>query len=274
MKPLSCASVQRRLGAYHDDELGVADQIAVTAHLDWCERCAGSFADLQRTTAILRAGAPGREPLSCDEAAGLTVTIVNRVKAEREASFAARLRGMFEDMHLVYAGVGAAAAAVVCVVIMLGMMRFSTRERQDSLAGILNLMAAPEPIASRMVVVDAQIVMPKALAGGISTTGEFAIRGPHETSESSTVFTLSAIVTREGRVANPELLEAGSGIDGPKQVKRLLDAASRARLEPAKREGLPVPVAVNMVWLVSHTTVRAKDQKLDGPQTTARKRVV
>ncbi|MBM3769696.1 MAG: hypothetical protein FJW27_00100 [Acidimicrobiia bacterium] len=37
-------------------------------------------------------------------------------------------------------------------------------------------------------------------------------------------------------------------------VANLLDAVSRARFEPASVAGLPV--AVNMVWMVAHTTVR------------------
>ena len=39
---------------------------------------------------------------------------------------------------------------------------------------------------------------------------------------------------------------------------------SRARFEPATRKGLPV--AVNMVWLVAHTTVRGKHPPLRGLQ--------
>ena len=55
----------------------------------------------------------------------------------------AQAREVFEDMHLVYAGVGGAAAALVCVVIMLGMMRFATTERPSSLAGLVNVLRSP-----------------------------------------------------------------------------------------------------------------------------------
>ena len=36
---------------------------------------------------------------------------------------------MFEDMHFVYAGLGAAGATVSCIVIMLSMMRFATLDQ-------------------------------------------------------------------------------------------------------------------------------------------------
>jgi len=46
----------------------------------------------------------------------------------------------------------------------------------------------------------------------------------------------------------------------------LRDAVSRARFEPATRKGMPV--AVNMVWLVAHTTVRGKHPPLRGLSKT------
>ena len=75
--------------------------------------------------------------------------MVNRIKAERERSVLARMRDMFDDMHLVYAGLGAAAATIACVVIMLSMMRFATSERPDSLAAIVNFLATPARTRTR-----------------------------------------------------------------------------------------------------------------------------
>src|SRR5437867_4801502 len=65
------------------------------------------------------------------------------MKTERQVSVMTHVQSLFEDMHLVYAGVGAAAATIVCVVIMLSMMRFATDERPDSLAAIVNVLAIP-----------------------------------------------------------------------------------------------------------------------------------
>jgi anti-sigma factor RsiW len=140
MTPLSCAIVLEQLEAFYDGELPVDRQIAVSTHLDHCESCGAALADVESLGLILRAAAPGRVPLPCDEAAGQVSAIVNRAKVEDDASFAMRVRELFDDRHVLYAGLGAAAATVACLVIMLGMMRFATKERSDSLAGMLNVL--------------------------------------------------------------------------------------------------------------------------------------
>ena len=53
---------------------------------------------------------PGRLILSQEDAAVFTGTVVNRLKAEDAASLFSRIRVMFSDMRLGYAGLGATAA--------------------------------------------------------------------------------------------------------------------------------------------------------------------
>jgi hypothetical protein len=156
-------------------------------------------------------------------------------------------------MHLVYAGLGAAAATVMCVLSMVGMMRFASKERPDSLAAIVSILANPGSNANP-VAIDARVQMPRALDG--------ALVDPASAQEDA-VFALAAVVTREGTLANGTIADLQtlrrSGPDGVAQAKAieaLMNAMSRARFEPAQMAGLPV--AVNMVWLVAHTTVRAK----------------
>jgi Putative zinc-finger len=251
MKPLTCAKTRRRIHAFHDGELSVPEQIAVASHLEWCDECAAAFEDMQNVRAVLRSVLPGRTALSPDEQHIFPAAVVNRMKAERSASWPVRLQLMFEDAHLVYAGAAAAFAALVCVVVMLGMMRFATSTpRPDSLAALLNVLTPgsnQNPVVPR-----ASVQMPKPLDQAFSTSSGV-------TGDEDAVFTLAAVVTREGRVANLELLrETGDdvvpGTDEAKVVANLLDAVSRARFEPGSVAGLPV--AVNMVWLVAHTTVR------------------
>jgi len=79
-----------------------------------------------RLRSALQALGPARHVLANVDAEVFTESVVSRLKAEEDASFLARMREMFDDMHLVYAGLGAAAATAVCIVIMLGMMRFAT----------------------------------------------------------------------------------------------------------------------------------------------------
>lgn len=253
MKPLTCAATRRRLHPFHDGELPVADQIAVASHLEWCDDCAAAFEDLQAVGRTLRGVLPGRSVLTSDEQATFPAAVANRMKAERNVSWPVRFQLMFEDAHLVYAGGAAAVAALVCVIVMLGMMRFATSTpRPDSLAALIGILT---PGSNQNPVVPRPNVLPRPIDQiAFSTTPGL---------DDDTVFMLAATVTREGRVENLELL-SGSGEDGEtgndqsKIVANLLDAVSRARFEPASVAGLPV--AVNMVWMVAHTTVRGTAQ--------------
>ena len=76
MKAFSCAATRRRLDAFHDRELPIADEIAVSAHLDGCAECAAMSEDIRSVAAALRTHAPGRAALSNDEAAGFNIAVV------------------------------------------------------------------------------------------------------------------------------------------------------------------------------------------------------
>ena len=273
MKVLTCAAALRSLQAFHDGELPVSAQIAVSAHVDRCGRCAAALSDLHGLGSLLRAAAPGRAPLPCDEANAFTSTIVNRVKVEYDVSFGAWLHDVLEDVRMVYAGVGASLATTLCLILMLGMMRFATIERADSLAGILNFLAT-QGSNENPFTVDARVMMPRALdapfsSGELLLVAEDAASGTRSANDA--VVTLSAVVTREGTVSNLEILDGNEATRGPQdvtdaRVEELRDAVSHARFEPATRKGLPV--AVNMVWLVAHTTVRGKHPPFRGLSKT------
>src|ERR1051325_9609556 len=102
MTSLACAAVRRQLHAYHDDELRVADQIAVATHLDGCGACSSALKDLQELGDLLRAAAPGRVPLACDDANAFTSTVVNRIHVEEEVLLVGTIREIFEDSRFVY----------------------------------------------------------------------------------------------------------------------------------------------------------------------------
>jgi hypothetical protein len=208
----------------------------------------------------LRRATSGRVPFSADEQVSLRGSVVDRMRAERTVSLAAQVQLMFDDLHFVYAGAAAAVAALVCVIVMLGMMRFATSVRPDSLAALVGLLTPgsnQNPVAVRD-----HVQMPKPLDPGFST-------GSPVDGNGDAAFALAAVITREGRVANLELLhsigehEVVPGTDEARIVANLLDAVSRARFEPASVAGLPV--AVNMVWLVAHTTVRATARAVEPP---------
>jgi hypothetical protein len=265
MKVLICAETRPLLEEYHDDELPVGDQIAVRAHLEWCDECSQIFSELRLMGGFVRVMSPGQALRDQEDRVTFQAGVISRARAEERQSWSARTRDVLDDQHVVYAGIGAAAATVVCVLILLSMMRFATRERPDSLAAIVSLLASPKVVAvdenapgtnKNPVVVDARMLMPRAL-------DQLFLSAASASDE--TAFTLSAIVTREGRVVNLEWHSPSGrtpkrGSREAEAVDTLLSTASVARFEPARVAGLPV--AVNMVWLVANTTVRAPKSAL------------
>jgi hypothetical protein len=80
----------------------------------------------------------------------------------------------------------------------------------------------------------------------------------NESAEQDAVFTLEAVVTRHGRLASLAVLRSGrhsTADDQVQLIEDLLEAVSRARLDPAADNGRPH--TSNMLWLVEHATVRA-----------------
>jgi len=249
MKPLTCASARRRLQAFHDQELAIADQIAVSSHLAWCDGCAELLADLAAVGSTLQALAPGRAALSQVDLAVFTETVVSRVQAEEDASLFARVREAFDDMHLIYAGLGAAAATAVCVIIMLGMMRFATTDRPDSLAAVMTVLATPLECESGNDITD---------ASGCRARWAERFARANESDEQEAVFALEAVVLQRGHLANLEALRRTrhrASIEELEVIEELLDVVSRSRLDPS----LSVRMSKS-IWLFEQTTVRASQQ--------------
>lgn len=249
MKALTCASTRRRLQAFHDRELAVADQIAVSSHLEWCDRCAASLAEMGAIRAALQGMAPGRASLSHVDAVVFAESVVSRLKAEEDASLLSRVREMFDDMHLVYAGLGAAAATAVCIVIMLGMMRFATTDRPDSLAAVMTVLATPLGCESGNDITD---------ASGCRARWADRFARANEWDEQEAVFALEAVLMQQGRLANLELLRAKRhrATGGELEViEELLDVVSRSRLDPSLSVRMPAAI-----WLLEQIDVRASKQ--------------
>jgi putative zinc finger protein len=265
MKPINCAATRRRLNAYHDRELGISEQIAVSAHLEWCDECAQALDDMRAVSRILQTAGHGRVMMTNEEGAAFNAAVVNRVKAERQVSLTTQIQALFEDMHLVYAGVGAAAAALVSIVIMLTMMRFATSERPDSLAAIVNVLATPLECEPG--------VDPSASACHERWTGRF--QRANESAEQDAIFALESVITRHGRVASLELLRGGRH-PAPAMaadaylVERLLDVVSRARLE--QTPAAPLSDLGRMVWWVERATVRANTKPAEDLPLPSKKR--
>jgi Putative zinc-finger len=258
MKVLTCAATRRRLDALHDGELRLDEQVAVEAHLEWCDPCRSMREDLQLMQSAIRRKS-GRSVLSRDEAAGLQATIVSRMKAEESLSLEAVAREMFQDMHFVYAGLAAVVAVAMCVIVTVGMLRAATM-RPAELAALIRGLESPGSNRNPMAMAG-RMQMPRALGD------PFAMSTGLDNGDA--VVALRAVVTREGRVASLELLRdqgtpwIAPGGDEGTLVNEMLGAASETRFEPASVAGLPV--AVNVVWILAQTTVRATPGLLTPP---------
>jgi hypothetical protein len=245
MTLLTCAAVRRRLAGYYDRELPVRELIAVEAHLKDCPPCTRELRELQRIGEALRlAAAPG----PADDWTGVAPGVISRMRAEQSESWSARAGRLFEDLHLVWIGLASTTATFLCGAVVLGMLHFASAERQDSLGAVIAMMAAPPGSDLNPVRFDNRMQAPSLpISGGVvADTLE-------KVSDEDLVFALSAVVSREGRVSDVSVLTTDHD---RQQVSEILNAISRGRLEPAQFAGSPV--AVNLVWLVAHTTVRGK----------------
>jgi hypothetical protein len=260
MKTLSCASTRRRLHAYHDGELPIGEQIAVAAHVEWCSRCAGALAEIRDIGDTLQAFLPGRLTLSQEDAAVFIGTVVNRLKAEEAASLFARVRVMFSDMRLGYAGLGATAATMVCVAVALAVIAFAPPERPDSLRAMMTVISTPLECEANDF----------ADASGCRARWAERFQRANEWAEQDAVFALEIMVTPQGHLANLAGLRKSRGHASGEQaqiIDGLLDLVQQARLE----QPVEMPTAI---YLLEQTTVRATKQPapLDVPLPQPKKR--
>jgi hypothetical protein len=248
MHAISCADVQDRLEEFHDGELPIEECVAIQGHLRDCVTCALVAAELEDVRTSLREAAlalPGR---SAPEAERLPGAVVERLRAEQQLSWSAELRSLFQDMHLVWAALGATAATLVCLVGSISVLHAANQERPDSLAGLISFLANPgsneNPVRLSM-----RIEAPRSRGDEPFLTLPALPNG-------DAVLALSAVVTREGRVQNLELLNdrARDLKVRPEVLLAMLEAASQMEFEPA-RASSGAPIAVSMVWVLASTTV-------------------
>ena len=246
MTLLTCAAVGRRLNAFHDGELPVGEQIAVANHVHGCPPCSKDLRALQSIGDALRLAAAPAPP---DDWTGLQSGVISRMRAEEHESLAARAQRMFEDMHLVWIALASTAATFLCGAVVLSMLHFASPERDDSLAAVIAVMAAPLGSDLNPARLDNYIIQIPSMPGDDVMQATLA----RTAAQDDLVLPLSLTVTREGRILGVSVLTSDHN---ERDVEKLLDAISRARLQPAEAGGSPV--AVSLVWLLAHTTVKGK----------------
>lgn len=251
---LGCESARQLLEAFIDEELPVSEQVALEAHLRWCDTCRATVDDMQVIGSALRlrsaASAAGHGETVVLET--MHDEVVTRVQAERDQSLAARWRELFTDMRYLWPAIGATAAVVVCVCASTFVNEIVRTERPDSLAALLAVRATPGSDENPLHL-ESGMLAPRTLEVG---------QGLASIPEEEAVYAVAAVVTREGRISNYQLLqlvrEPPASRPGPSEldeVTAVLDTVKHSRFEPAQTaDGV---VAVNMVWLLARTTVKA-----------------
>jgi hypothetical protein len=245
MHVLPCDRVREDLEAFVDGELSLDDQVSIESHLQECVACRLEASELSEIGQALRASPVVSQNVALD-GGRLTSILVERVRLEHQLSFGGRFRDLFDDMHFVWAGLGATAAVLFCVFASAGVLHAASRERPDSLAGLIDYLANPGSNANPVQLYDYMSVPRATYGADVAMHVEEA------------ELAVAAVVTREGRVQNLELVDeqARALRVKPEVVLAMLDAASQARFEPAKSGG--AAVAVSMVWVLSTTTVKGQ----------------
>jgi hypothetical protein len=240
MQVLPCADVREHLAAYHDGELDIEAQVRIHGHLQECVACrieAAAIADLGAALRTMAGSVPYR---AAAESRLFTDAVLDRIRVEQRFSLVTRLRESFEDMHLVWAGLGATMAMLFCIFASAGVLHAANQERPDSLAGIISTIASGATDPVRLV--DSAYENQPLL----DTSESLPLGG-------GTDLMLSAFVTHDGRIQNVSLLEEQAVVK-PEVVLAMIDAASRARFLPMQSSAYPG--GVNVVWLVTSTTVK------------------
>jgi hypothetical protein len=268
---IGCDYARERLESFLDEELSIEEQVAVESHVRWCRTCAARIEDLQLIGTSVRIGPPGYRKTNDFEPAVSAVAsrVLLRVRAEREQSFAVRIREQFTDMHLLWPALGASMAMALCVTLAVGVLKRASLDRPESLATRLDAMVNPgselnplRPDNNARVdryfekFVDSDraggISIPRVLDDGMNFEG---------IGDQEAMFTMATVVSREGRIANAELLKSErTGATAERavhanDVEAVLDAVRQSRFAPAQT-ALGRAVAVNMVWLIVVTTVQ------------------
>jgi hypothetical protein len=260
MTLFSCSSVQPKLPAFHDRELPVSELIAIESHVTGCPSCAGELRQLREISDVLRlAAAPG----PADDWTGLQPGVISRMRAEAQESWTARANRFFDDLHMIWIGFAATAATVLCSAVALSALHFAPERRIDSLAAAMAVMAAraSAPVGSDLnpVRIDERLgpryspLVDYISVPSVPPEGAMEAMLLTPVSDEDLMLAFSAVVTREGRLSRLSVLTNDTD---RQEVETILEGISRARLEPARVGG--DPIAVNLVWLFTHTTVKAK----------------
>jgi anti-sigma factor RsiW len=237
-----CVDVRERLEAFHDGELPIEERIAIQNHLTECVSCNLEAEELASLTSVIRDFSADSADLS-DEPQLISGRVLERLRVEEQFSIRSQFNRLFQDMHLIWAGLGASAATLVCLIGSASVLHATNQEHPNSMARVIAVLASPGSNDNPLRL-NYDMEAPRAVT-------DAAI----EMSEEDTQYALSAVVSREGRVQGVEVLDQPPSRRA--SVNAMLNEAYRVQFAPATARG--DAVAVSMVWLVANTTVKGRD---------------
>ena len=243
-----CAQVRAELSAFYDEELPVADRIAIADHLNGCASCRVEAEDLRIIGEALQASARVEDVAVMSGLNRLQTDIVERWNAEEHASFARTFCNLFDDPRRASASVSVSVVASLCLAFAAFVLAQSPILHPESLKAALTLSSRARtadiylPAVSMLPRANAEAIMPATVMNRDDEEMAFA-----------------ALVTADGYLEDVELIgerfQDRRSLPSHSELSDLLNAVATARFEPARAAG--APVSQNVVWLVSHTTVRA-----------------
>lgn len=234
-----CVTVVDRLEAFHDGELTIDERVAIQNHLGECVSCNLAAQELAALTAGFRDLASHTAEADTTDTSRVTAHVLESLRVEETLSIRAQVAEWFQDMHLVWAGLGATMATMICVVGSASVLHAANQERPNSMARAISVLASPGSNDNPLRL-DYSMLPPSAVSDE-----------PFEMSEEDTEYALSAVVSREGRVQGVEVLNPTT-----RRVNAMLNEAYRMQFAPALDRG--DAVAVSVVWLVANTTVKGR----------------
>jgi hypothetical protein len=235
-----CVTVVERLEAFHDGELSIDERIAIQNHLGECVSCNLAASEIAAVGSTLRDLAGHIAEHDVTDPSRISSHVLERLRIEESFSIRCQFADWFQDMHLVWAGLGATVATLICVVGSASVLHAANQERPNSMARIISVLASPGSNDNPLRL-DYSMLAPRAVSYQ-------AI----EMSEEDVEYTLSAVVSREGRVQGVAMINPSS----TRGVNAMLNEAYRMQFEPAVDRG--DAVAVSVVWLVTNTTVKGR----------------
>lgn len=259
MTYVGCDRARDLLDGLVDDELSMADQLAVESHLRWCRDCTLRVQDMHLIGASLRMRASSTVRPKDDEraVAAMNESLLLRVRAEREQSFGFRVREMFTDMRFMWPAIGATVAVAVCVSVAVGVLHASIAEDPASLRALYPHLAERGTVENPLRPANNGISIPRLNEDDAKRAGGTLDQIPQD----DVIYAVRTVVNREGRISNFEvMLSDGRLVDsrspGVTLDPAVIDAVQQSRFAPAYTP-LGRAVAVDMVWVIAKTTAVA-----------------